>query len=247
MSGRLNSMSFLEHLEELRWRLIKAGGTVLLLSIAAYFFSESIIEFITRPIDEVYFMAPTEAFAVRIKVSLFVGLILSLPIILYQIWRFVVPGLLAGEIRIIVPLVFFSTIFFVGGATFCFLVILPISIHFLMDFGTEKLRPLIAVGRYVGFVSWMTLSFGIVFELPIVSFFLGRVGMITSGMLRRGRRYAVVSILILAAAVTPSPDIFTQLMLAGPLYLLYEISILIVRLTGTRERNRTPAITPPHT
>jgi len=231
-------MSFLEHLEELRHRLIKSVASILVFSIGAYFISDQIIAIITRPIDEVYFMAPTEAFAVRIKISLFVGLILALPVVLYQAWQFVVPGLYSHETRIVIPMVILTTVFFVGGATFCFFVVLPIGIQFLIGFGTEKLKPLIAVGRYVSFVAWMTLSFGVVFELPIVTFFLGRVGLINSGMLRKWRRYALVAILVVAAAVTPSPDMFSQLMLAGPLYFLYEASIIVVRLTGKNEKGR---------
>jgi sec-independent protein translocase protein TatC len=244
MLGDPRQMSFLEHLEELRHRLIKSLASILVFSIGAYFISDHIIGVVTRPIDEVYFMAPTEAFAVRIKISLFVGLILALPVVLYQIWQFVVPGLYAHETRLVVPMVLLATLFFLVGALFCFFVVLPVGIKFLIGFGTEKLKPLIAVGRYVSFVAWMTLAFGVVFELPIVTFFLGRVGLIHSGMLRKGRRYALVAILVVAAAVTPSPDMFSQLMLAGPLYVLYEASIIVVRLTGTNEKRGTPPSNP---
>lgn len=237
MPDNLKEMNFLDHLEELRWRLVKSLASILVFSIAAYFFSDQILAFVTRPIDEVFFMAPTEAFAVRIKVSLFAGLVIALPIILYQAWQFVVPGLYAQEAHLVVPVVILTTLFFLIGASFCFFVVLPVGLKFLVGFGTEKMKPLIAVGRYISFVSWMTLAFGIVFELPIVTFFLGRVGVISSGMLRKWRRYALVGILIVAAAVTPSPDVFSQLMLAGPLYILYEASILVVRLTGKREKD----------
>lgn len=228
-------MSFLEHVEELRWRLIKSLATVLALSIVSYIFADKLIEAITHPIDEVFFMGPTEAFAVRIKISLFAGLILGLPVILYQAWEFVVPGLYEREVRMVVPVVLFATLFFIGGAAFCFFLVMPIGIKFLLGFGTEKMKPLIAIGRYVSFVGWMAIAFGIVFQLPIVSYFLGRLGILTSGMMRRGRRYALVSILIVAAAVTPSPDVFSQLMLAGPLYALYEASVVLVRFTGRRQ------------
>ena len=234
-------MGFWEHIEELRWRLIKTLATILGLSIVSYFFADYLIDIITRPVEEVYFMGPTEAFAVRIKISLFAGVILGLPVLIYQMWQFIVPGLYDSEVRVVIPVVIFATLFFVGGAAFCFFLVLPVGIEFLLGFGTEKMKPLIAVGRYVSFVGWMTLAFGVVFELPIVSFFLGRLGIISSGMMRRGRRYAVVGILFTAAAVTPSPDVFSQLMLAGPLYLLYEASVVLVRFTGRRETDRTPA------
>lgn len=238
MNNPPKEMSFLDHLEELRFRLIKALASILILSIGAYFISDQIIEILTRPIDEVFFMAPTEAFAVRIKISLFAGLILALPVVLYQIWQFVVPGLYSHEARLVIPMVLLATLFFLFGVAFCFYLVLPVGIKFLMGFGTEKMKPLIAVGRYISFVSWMMLSFGLVFELPIITFFLGRVGIIHSGLLRRWRRYAVISILVLAAAVTPSPDVFSQLMLAVPLYVLYEISIIVVRYTGANESHR---------
>jgi sec-independent protein translocase protein TatC len=228
-------MGFWQHVEELRWRLIKSLATVLVMSIVGYIFAEQLINAVTRPIDEVFFMGPTEAFAVRIKISLFAGVIVSLPVIIYQLWQFIVPGLYASEVRMVVPVVIFATLFFIGGAAFCFFLVMPVGIKFLLGFGTEKMKPLIAIGRYVNFVGWMTLAFGVVFQLPIVSFFLGRLGIITSAMMRRGRRYAIVGILLTAGAITPSPDVFSQLMLAGPLYALYEISVILVRMTGRRE------------
>jgi sec-independent protein translocase protein TatC len=227
-------MSFLEHLEELRWRLVKSAASILLFSIVAYFFTDHILNFLTRDIGAVYFNAPTEAFSVRIKLSIITGLLAALPVVFWQIWQFVVPGLYRNEARLVIPVVILATIAFIGGAAFCFFLVLPVGMQFLLGFGTEKIQPLISVGRYISFVSWMCLGFGAVFELPIVSFFLGRIGLIDSGMLKRGRRYAVVGILVVAAAITPSPDVFSQLMLAGPLYFLYELSIVIVRMTGRR-------------
>ncbi len=229
-------MNFWEHLEELRWRLIKAIAAVLILSIVSYFYSEWLLDLVTRPIGKVYFMGPSEAFSVRIKLSLFAGLVLGLPVILYQLWRFIAPGLYAKEIAVVIPVVFFGTVFFVSGAAFCFFFVLPVGIEFLMGYATDKLQPMIQVGRYISFVAWMTISFGVVFELPIISFFLGRIGVINSGMMRRGRRFAVVAILIVAGVATPSPDVFSQLMLAVPLYALYEISVIVVRLTGRAEK-----------
>ena len=228
-------MSFLEHLEELRRRLISCGATVLILSIVGYFFSGSMIDFITKPVGQVYFMSPTEGFAVRIKISLFAGLIASIPVILYQLWRFIAPGLYKHEIRMVLPVVFFGTLFFLGGSAFCFFLVLPVGVKFLIGFGTENLKPLISVGRYLSFAAWMTLAFGAVFELPIIAYFLGKVGLITHRTLSRGRRYAIVIILFVAGVITPTPDAFSQLMLAVPLYVLYEVSILLVRFTGKRK------------
>jgi sec-independent protein translocase protein TatC len=230
-------LGFLDHLEELRKRIIKSIFSVILLSIVAYVFSEHLLEFLTRPIPEVYFMAPTEAFSTRIKISLIAGIIVSLPVIFYHAWKFITPGLFEREIKLIVPAVLSSTVFFLIGASFCFWLVLPVGIKFLMGFGTEKLKPMIQIKDYISFVSYMVLAFGAVFELPVVSYFLGRMGVITSRTLEKGRKYAVVGILVLSAAITPSPDVFSQLMLAGPLYFLYEVSIVIVKLTQKKKPN----------
>lgn len=229
MAAEQNGMGFLDHLEELRGRIIKSLISIIIFSIAAYFFSEKLIDFITAPIPEVYFMAPTEAFSTRIKISLIAGIIVSVPVIFYHVWKFIAPGLFEKEIKMIIPAVLSSTIFFLIGAVFCFLFVLPLSIKFLLGFGTEKLKPMIKIKDYVSFVSYMILAFGAVFELPVISYFLGKIGIITPRTLTKGRRYAVTGILVLAAVITP-PDVFSQFMLAGPLYFLYEVSIIVVRI-----------------
>jgi len=234
-----NKMGFLEHLEELRGRIIKSLVSIILFSIGAYFFSERLIDFISKPIPELYFMSPTEAFAIRIKLSLIAGMIASVPVIFYHLWQFVVPGLFEREIKLVVPVVLASTIFFLIGATFCFLLVLPLSIKFLLGFGTEKLKPMIKIGDYVSFVSYLILAFGAVFELPVIAFFLGKLGIITPRTLTRGRRYAIVGMLILSALITP-PDMFSQLMLAGPLYFLYEVSIVVVRIVQKKKSEEKP-------
>jgi sec-independent protein translocase protein TatC len=235
MAEHKKEMSFLDHLEELRKRVIRCLFFIIIFSIVAYFFSEQIINFVSKPIPHLYFMSPTEAFAIRIKLSLIVGLIVSVPVIFYQAWQFVVPGLLEKEVRIVIPVVVSSTVFFLTGAVFCFFLVLPVGIKFLLGFGTEKLSPLIKITDYINFISYMTLAFGAVFELPVLSYFLAKIGVISAPTLRKGRRYAIVIILIVAAALTPGPDIFSQLMLAGPLYILYEISIIVVMITRKKK------------
>jgi sec-independent protein translocase protein TatC len=236
MAKEQKQMSFLDHLEELRGRLIKCVISVFLFSIVAYFFSGRLIDFLTKPIPEVYFMSPTEAFSTRIKIALIVGIIASVPVIFYHLWQFVVPGLLEREIKLVVPVVFFSTFFFLVGAVFCFLFILPLSIKVLLGFGTPKLKPMIRIGDYISFISYLTLAFGAVFELPLVFYFLGKLGIVGSQGLAKGRKYAIVAILILSAVITPTPDAFTQMMLAGPLYLLYEVSIVVVKVVERKKR-----------
>jgi sec-independent protein translocase protein TatC len=235
MAEEEKEMGFLDHLEELRGRIIKSLISIIVFSIVAYVFSERLIEFITRPIPEVYFMSPTEAFSTRIKISLIAGIIVSVPVIFYHAWRFIVPGLFAKEIKLVIPAVLSSTIFFLIGAVFCFVFVLPLSMKFLLGFGTEKLKPMIQVKDYVSFVSYMILAFGSVFELPVISYFLGKIGIITPMTLIKGRRYAITAILVLAAVITP-PDVFSQFMLAGPLYLLYEVSIIVLKIIQREKR-----------
>jgi len=230
-----NEMPFLEHLEELRRRLLKAGLTVVAASIGAWFFTDKVIDQVAGLVGEVYFMAPTEAFLVKLKISLIMGIMVAVPIISYQLWKFISPGLYNKEKKLVVPVVLATTFFFILGASFCYFIVLPAALRFLMDYGTENMNPLISVGSLLSFCAYMVLAFGIVFELPVVSFFLGRVGIISHRTLSKGRRYAVVLALILGAVLTP-PDLFSQMMLAGPLLILYEISIWLVRLTGKGER-----------
>lgn len=240
------AMPFLAHLEELRWRIIKCLASILVGSVVIYFFSDQMLDFLTRPVRAVYFSGVTEAFAVRIKLSLYGGLILSVPVILYQAWQFVVPGLLEREVKVALPVVVAATLFFAGGGAFCFFVVLPAGIKFLLTFGSAKLQPLITVDKYVSFVSFMVIAFGAVFELPVLAFVLGQLGIISHRTLAKGRRYAVVLIVILAAILTPTPDAFSQLMLAVPLYFLYELSILVVRLTGRRKLGNTVRVLTPN-
>jgi len=229
-------MTFVEHLEELRRRLIVILAVVLFFSIVVYFFSERMVDYFTQPLPGVYFFTPTEAFTVRIKISLFAGLIVTLPLIFYQLWKFVGPGLLKKEIKAIVPIVFSATIFFLVGGGFCFFYVIPAAVKLLLGFGTANLKPMISINSYVSFVVMMVLAFGVVFELPVAAFILGRLGVIDHKFLAHGRRYAAVIILIVAAILTPTPDAFSQLLLAGPLYLLYEVSIIVLWLTCRKKR-----------
>jgi sec-independent protein translocase protein TatC len=228
-------MPFLEHIEELRQRLIKVIATILITSIVAYVFSDTVVNYFVKPAGTVYFRNPTGAFSIRIKVSLFMGLAAAIPVIIYHFWKFVIPGLYAREVKFLIPVTLFGTIFFFGGASFCFFLVIPAAMQILQAFGTDAVKPLIDVSDYFSFVFWMCVAFGGVFELPIVAYFLGKIGLITARTLRKGRRIAIVLIVIAAGIITPTPDAFNQMMLAVPLYVLYEISILVVRFTGKRK------------
>lgn len=235
---REKEMSFLDHLEELRARLIKCLAFVVLFSVAAFFFSSRMIDFIAKPLPGVYFMGPVEALSVRMKIAMIVGVIASAPVILYQLWQFVVPGLLEKEVKVVAPLVFFSTFSFAIGASFAFFIVLPNMVKFLLSFGTDKMHPWIKIDDYLSFIGYTTLAFGVVFELPVVSYFLGRIGIISSRTLRKGRRYAIVAIMIVAAVVTPTPDAFNMMLLAVPLYVLYEVSVIVLIVQEVKRKRK---------
>lgn len=233
-------MSFLDHLEELRRRILRSIIAIVICAIGAYFISAWLVDVVTKPLLDVgvYFKAPAEAFLTHIKISLFAGAILAVPVILYNVWMFVGPGLLKSEVRIVIPIVISSTLFFLLGGSFCFFFVIPLAVTFLLGFATDTMQPMIMIGDYISFVGALVLAFGIVFELPVASFILGRMGVINSKLLGKGRRYAVIGILVLAAFLTP-PDLISQMLLAGPLYLLYELSILIVWMTEKKQAEST--------
>ncbi len=233
-SPNSGDMPFLAHVEELRWRLIKVILTIIGLGIVAYFFSDTLVDYLVEPVGTVYFRQPAGAFMIRVKVALFAGLILAIPVFLYQFWMFVIPGLYKREVNFLLPVTVLGTLFFFGGAAFCFLMVLPNAIKILTEFGTESVKPLIDVSDYFSFVFWLCIAFGAVFQLPIVAFFLGRLGLVTAHALSKGRRFAIVIILIVAALITPTPDAITMMLLATPLYVLYEVSIIVVRITGKK-------------
>lgn len=225
-------MPFLEHLEELRQRLLKIILSVVLFSLGSYFISRQIMALLLKPYpydEKLIFLAPTEGFIVHIKISLFAGIIISLPVIFYQLWSFVSPGLYKKEKKHIPFTLFFSLFFFALGASFCYFIIIPYGLNFLLGFNTEQLEAAIQIKEYLKFVTLLILVFGVIFELPLISYFMTKIGILTPEFMRAKRRYGIVVIFISAAILTP-PDIFTQLCLAGPLILLYEISIWISKL-----------------
>lgn len=231
-------MPFLEHLEELRWRLLKAIVAVVICAVGVYFFSDRILSILIAPynqalsklnkteIQQLIFLAPTGGFMIHIKLSVFSGIFLSLPIIFYQLWQFIAPGLLGKEKRYVPLVVFFSTVCFLIGALFCYFVVLRFGLRFLLSFETADLVATISVNEYLQFITMLILVFGLIFELPVLAFFLTKIGFLTPTFMRHYRRHGIVVMVIVAAVITP-PDIFTQLLLAGPLILLYEISILV--------------------
>lgn len=225
-------MPFLAHLEELRWRLLKSIIAVFVMVVIAFPFSNQLLEILTYPNDRILnppkliFLHPTGMLMVRFGIAIATGIIMALPVIFYQFWKFIAPGLLPREKKFIWPIIIFSTVCFLLGIAFAYFVMLPFILPFLYGLGTENIQPTININDYIGFVSRIILVSGIIFELPALSYFLTKVGILRPHYLKKYRRYAVVIVFITAAILTP-PDPGSQILMAVPLLLLYEISVWI--------------------
>jgi sec-independent protein translocase protein TatC len=226
-------MTVVEHLEELRYRLFICIAAYLVMAIVAYIVYRPLLDFLLHPlhkggkIGDVYIGGITTGFVLRIKTAAFAGIIFALPILLYQLWRFVTPGLEGREKRFAIPFVLSSLALFVLGAYIAF-VLLPIAIKFLLGF-VPPAKPLIQVSEYLSFVFLMIIAFGISFEFPLLLVSLAAVGVLTSQQLRRHWRAAVLIAFVIGAVATPSQDPISQTVMAVPLYILYELSILVIR------------------
>lgn len=233
-----DKMPFLEHLGELRVRIMRSlfwllGGTFISL-----FFAERITDFLARPVTKLgyklVFTAPAEAFWVQMKVALITGLFIASPGILWQVWAFIAPGLHAHERKYAAPFVIIGSFMFVLGGAFSLLVVTPYAIAFLLSYARDTLQPMITLENHVGFILKFTLAFGLVFELPLLLTVLSRMGVVTPKMLARNRKYAVLGAFIAGAILTPTPDAFNQTLMAGPLILLYEVGIVCARIFGRK-------------
>lgn len=239
-------MPFLDHLEELRWRLIRSMIALGIGMILCFFVSPYILEFLKYPATRLdpplifQFLKVQAIFIVYIEIGFFGGLTLTLPYLLFQIWRFVAPGLNPGEQKYFLPLVFFSTALFLIGLSFAFLVILPIALEFFVGLAPEGIEANIAIDLYIGFAIRIMFLFGLIFELPMVCYFLAKIGLLTDELMRKYRRHGIVVIFIVAALLTP-PDPVTQVFLGVPLVLLYEFSIYIVAMV-VRQRKKREAV-----
>lgn len=223
------SMSIIAHLEELRWRLIRAILAVLVCSGICYCFIEEIMTFISEPIGKLYYLQPSEAFFTYLKVSVFCGFILALPIVFYQMWCFVLPALTIKERYIAAVIVPSSVILFLLGLAFSFFLVMPAALKFFGGFGSDSLLPMFSVARYFDFMFSFILPFGFVFELPLVIVIAAKLGFLSSKFLGDKRRYVIFLSFVIGAVITPTPDIFTQIMVALPMIILNELSYFIVR------------------
>ena len=235
------------HLVELRKRLGISAGSLIVMFFVMFYFHEPILNWMVEPLNVALLevgkksvhaadgMITTSqvggAFFVALKVSFFAAIVGALPIILAQIWMFVAPGLYANEKKMIIPFIVGGTVMFLVGVLFAYYIVTPFGFDFLITFGSFKFTPLINIEDYVGFFTKIMFGFGLAFELPIFAYFLALLGMIDDRMMRSFFKYAVIIIFVVAALLTP-PDVLTQLLMAGPLIILYGLSILIVRVVN---------------
>jgi sec-independent protein translocase protein TatC len=240
VSGSQGEMSFLDHLEELRWRLIKSAIAVAVFAIPCAVYWQKILDVVmiyplrtTSPQPKLIYTNPSESVILSVKIAIAGGVIAASPVIFYQLWRFISPGLYRNEKRVILPAAVASTVFFIGGISFSYYTF-PLLLKFLTSYAGSQLDAMFKVGEYFGFLLKISISFGVVFELPVISFVLARMGILTAGFMLKQFRYALVAIFLVAAILTP-PDVVSQLMLAGPMLLLYGTSIIVAALAARRK------------
>lgn len=233
-------MTFTAHLEELRSRLVKCLIAVGIGFVGSYFFKEEFFQVLSRPLVKamgdkgtMIFTGVPEPFFVYLKVALVAGIFFTAPIIIYEIWAFVAPGLYVQEKRYIVPFVFFSSLLFLLGTLFAYYVVCPFGFRFLLGFAAHNIQPMLAIKEYFSFSTKLLLAFGFVFQLPLFIVFLSKAGIVTPETLSRQRKYVILLIFAVAAFLTP-PDVATQFMMAGPLLALFEIGIIMARILGKK-------------
>lgn len=232
---------FTSHLDELRKRIIICIVAVAVGFFGSYFFAEQIFDILIKPLqaelppDSMFiFTGLPEAFFVYLKLSLFGGILLASPVLLWEVWCFVAPGLYDQEKKYVYPFVIFSTLLFATGVSFGYFVVFPIAFKFFMGYSSEIIKPLPSIKEYLNFSCKLLFAFGVVFELPLFTLFLAKIGLVNEKMLRSKRKFAILGIFAVAAILTP-PDVVSQILMAIPLLVLYEISILVAKYFGKKE------------
>ncbi len=230
------------HIADLRKRLTISTITVVVMFFACFSFYEPILEWMMAPVKHALPVGTSmiaveiqETFFTAMKVAFFGGFIISLPVIFWQLWLFLAPGLYDHEKKLVVPFVFFATLMFLLGAAFAYYIVVPIGFDFLIAFGNSVVSVLPSIGKYVGFFTKLLIGFGIAFELPVITFFLAKIGLVNDQMLKDFFRYAVVLIFIVAAVLTP-PDVISQALMAAPLLILYGVSIYIAKVFNPAQK-----------
>jgi len=237
-------LPFTSHLEELRKRLIVCFVAVGVGFCACYGFSKQLFEILMHPLlmamppeEKLVYTGLPEAFFTYLKVAFLAGILLAVPVIAYQFWLFVAPGLYHKEKRWVIPIVFLSSVFFVGGALFGYFIVFPFGFKFFMGFASDAIRPLPSMKEYLSFSTKLLIAFGVVFELPLFVTFLAKLGIVDVPFLKKNRKYALLLFFIFAAILTP-PDVITQVMMAAPLMVLYEISIFGAKMFGKKKQEK---------
>jgi sec-independent protein translocase protein TatC len=251
-------MPLVEHLTELRKRIMVALVFLVIAFVIVFNYSEELFGLLTFPLKfelkinlsaphiqairkasspPLVFLKPAEAFWMNLKVSFVGALVVSLPAIFYQLWRFVSPGLLAKERKYVIPFVVSATGLFLVGALFCFVIVLPFAMTFLLGYKTAHLTAMLSVGDYIDFCLKFILAFGLIFELPLAIVFLARFGLVSPSTLAKNRKFAVLFAFVLGAVLTPTPDAFNQTLMAVPIIILYEIGILIARILYRKRKD----------
>jgi sec-independent protein translocase protein TatC len=233
---------FVSHLKELRNRLVVALVGVGAAFIITYIFKENIFAFLMRPFIEVMppqssfiFTSVTEAFITYFKVAIVAALFLASPLVLYEIWMFVSPGLYDAEKRYVFPFIAFGSVFFVAGGLFCYFAVLPTVFHFFVSYASSFIIPMPSLKEYMNLVLKMILIFGLIFQMPLVAYYLSKAGIINYRSLKKKRRYAILAIVIVSAIITP-PEVTSQLLMAVPMYGLFELSLVIAKIWGKKEK-----------
>jgi len=237
-----DAVDFFSHLEELRRRLIVSLVVFSVASVAAYFFSAALLDWLIEPLQrfqpvDLVFQKPYEAFLTHLKVATFAGFVFSSPVFFTELWLFISPGLYEKEKKVLLPLILISVFLFLFGTFFAYGVVIPWGLRFLLSFQTESLKPLLSIASYFSFLIGMMIAFGVLFDFPVVLIGLVQLKLVKTKTLAKSRKLILVLILIAAAVLTPSPDPASQLALALPLFLLFEISLSIGRWLESRERH----------
>lgn len=238
-------MSFLDHLEELRRRILWSLAALAIGAAVGFWVTTAfdVISFLARPIrpmlesGRLAYLHPTEPFMVTLKVGIFVGVVIALPVIFYHFWKFVAPGLLEREKKVFVPALVASVALFLAGAAMSFFLVMPFALRFFLGFGTGALQPVITIGDYFSFAMRLTLMFGVVFETPLVVLVLVHVGVLSPRTIRKYRRHVIAGMAILAAVITPA-DLISMLLMLVPLYLLFEASVAVAAIFMRRRERR---------
>lgn len=235
------NQTLIDHLAELRTRLVHSIYAILIVTFVAFHYAEHIFNVIRGPIAPylpeggLIYTGPLDKFMAYVKLALVCGVIFSCPFWLWQIWKFVAPGLYRKERNLATGFIVSGTFLFLLGVAFSYFVVLPMAFHFLMTFGGSADKPMIAIDSYLSFVTQITLMFGLCFEMPLVITTLAMLGFVSKSFLSKNRRYAIMIMAVISAIVTP-PDLLSMVMMLGPMWLLYEISILIVMMIERKRR-----------